>query len=240
MFVGIIKKLADLWRNQPPKTLSEEYEKYLCSGYPSNHTYKIRNGKLSPRYKLAKRYKKIRTLFPETLTSLVEIGCSKGFFVFEASHLHSCAKSLGIDVNGYDISVCRWVKEKLQNTRATFEKMQLHTLAEQIEAFGGPFQTVLILNTYQYLYFGSDTFFSCYLDNEKIFQYLRKICSGRIIFNNRMELHDCQNTKPISQSGKRGKHYTEKNIVEAASRYFTVKNHGQIGKYPLLTMDVKE
>ena len=99
----------------------------------------------------------------------------KGFFIFSATTHPHCTRGLGIDVNAYDIEVCHWVKKTIGNTKAFFATMQLHELAPRIEEFGGPLQTLLILNTYQYLYFGSDSFPECYLDHDTIFNNLRKI-----------------------------------------------------------------
>jgi hypothetical protein len=118
--------------------------------------------------------------------------------------------------------------------------MQLHELTSRIEEFGGPFQTLLILNTYQYLYFGSDRFPECYLDHDAIFSCLRKITSERIIFNNRIALEDCQNVKRIAEAPELARrNYSEEKALEAAARHFTVTRQGKIGKYPLLTLDIK-
>jgi len=237
-----IKAIMNVLAKLCPRSTKEnsEYHRYVESSYPSNHTYQIKNNKLIPKYKLASRYKKIRKLLPKNLTSLGEVGCSKGFFIFSATTHPQCTRALGIDVNSYDIDVCHWVKNTLKNTRASFEKMQLHELASRIEELGGPLQTVLILNTYQYLYFGSDAFPECYLDHDAIFQNLRKICTERIIFNNRIALEDCQNVKRIEASSEASKkNYSEEQALEAASKYFIVKQHGKIGKYPLFTLDVK-
>lgn len=243
MLVGIANTLTRLWSR--PHRLKEvgkngEYQRYIELGYPSNHTYKIKNHTLIPKYKLATRYKKIRKLFPNHLTSLAEIGCSKGFFIFAASTYPHCNRGLGIDVNPYHIEICHWVKKTIGNTRTSFTRMQLHELTSRIEEFGGPLQTVLILNTYQYLYFGSDAFPECYLDHDAIFSHLRQICTQRIIFNNRIALEDCQNVKSIAEASEHlKKNYSEEKALEAAAKYFTIRRHGKIGKYPLLTLDVK-
>jgi hypothetical protein len=245
MFVGIANALSRfrLWPRVNNAIANNEYQAYLNYiefSYPSNHTYKIVNDKLIPKHKLASRYKKIHKLLPKNLTSLVEVGCSKGFFVFSGSEFSGYTRGLGIDVNQYDIEVCRWVKEKIHNSNTTFEKMQLHELASRIDEFGGPFQTVLVLNTYQYLYFGSDAFPECYLNHDAIFQCLRSICSGRVIFNNRIALTDCQNVKRIAQAEQQCRmNYSEVQALAAASQYFTVTRQGKIGKYPLFTLDVK-
>lgn len=238
MFSGIKKSLSRWLPLADKATVMHAYEKYIRYSYPSNHTYKIVKGDLIPTAKLASRYKKIAKLLPNPLTSLVEIGSSKGFFVLSAAKHPTCVRSLGIDVNQYDIDVCEWLTQKLNVQKAKFAKMQLHELAENIQHFGGPFQVVLVLNTYQYLYFGSDNFPTCYLNHDSIFKCLRQICSGRVIFNNRIDLADCQNVKPIAQAGDTKRDYTYEHALQAASTYFTVSDVGKIGKYPLLTLDV--
>jgi hypothetical protein len=219
---------------------AQKYLKYITGSYPSNHTYDIIQNKLIPKTKLATRYKKLQKLFPKKLESLVDIGCSKGFFVFEGGNHPHCTRSLGIDVNPYDIEICHWVNQTIKNDRVDFKLLKLHELADNIDQFGGAFQTVLVINIYQYLYFGSDTFPDNYLDHDTIFKNLRKICSERIIFNNRINLKDCQNTQRIENVDKKWvENYSEKNVMEAASRYFTLKKYGSIGKYPLWLLEVK-
>jgi hypothetical protein len=243
MFVGIKKALNSLFTRFDQSNFTgknSEYHRYIKLGYPSNHTYQIKNNKLIPNYKLAARYRKIKKLLPKNLTSLGEVGCSKGFFIFSATLHPQCTRGIGIDVNPYDIEVCNWVKETVGSTRTSFAKMQLHELTPRIEEFGGPLQTLLILNTYQYLYFGSDSFPECYLDHDAIFKNLRKICTQRIIFNNRIDLADCQNGARIAEASDESKgNYTEEKALEAASKYFVVQKHGRIGKYPLITLDIK-
>ena len=220
--------------------LHKEYTHYIENSYPSNHTYKIAKKKLIPKRKLAARCKKIDGLFPKKITSLLDLGCSKGFFVFSAANDPHCTRSLGVDVSSHDINVCRWVKQQIDSKHTHFEKIRLHNLAERIQEFGGPFQTILIQNIYQYLYFGSDPFPESYLDHEIIFKNLREICAERIIFNNRITLKDCQNAERIELAGSSySQNYTEEKIRTAASKYFTIIEHGTIGRYPLWTLEIK-
>jgi len=225
---------------QPP-TLSNEYRKYAEKSYPSNHTFKIVGDELNPKCKLSLRYQRIKKLFPDTVTSLLDIGCSKGFFVFAAGQELGSARNLGIDIDQYDIDFCRALKNHLGALHARFELMQLHELAERIHEFGGPFQTILLINTYQYLYFGSARSADHYQNHDKIFGILRKICSHRLIFSNRVNLAECQNTENIDNTSDTTNRndYNEKTILESASHYFSIAKHGSIGRYPLWTMDVR-
>ena len=94
--------------------------------------------------------------------------------------------------------------------------------------------------TYQYLYFGSERSSNCYLSHDEIFKNLRKICSKRIIFNNRLNLNDVQDNKCFRDANLEAKqNYSEEKIIAAASQYFTIQQHGKIGRYPLWTLEVK-
>ncbi|OGT36498.1 MAG: hypothetical protein A3F11_11975 [Gammaproteobacteria bacterium RIFCSPHIGHO2_12_FULL_37_14] len=238
-----MRLLKWIWQSyssrSPKQYLSAEYINYAESSYPSNHTYKITKNKLQPKHKLNRRFMKIRKLFPTPLTSLVDIGCSKGFFVFSAGNYGTCTRSVGIDITDYDINFCRQIKSYLNTQNTNFENLQLHELANRIHDFGGPFQTVLLLNIYQYLYFGSDRFADHYLNHALIFKHLREICSGRVIFSNRVNLADCQNEQWIERAGKQSLDYSEEKIMQAASEFFTITQYGHLGRYPLWALDIK-
>lgn len=242
MLTGIINQLNEFFHTSRKSLLPEKeinYINHIENGYPSNHTYRIKNKILVPKYKLASRFKKINQLFPTNLTSILEIGCSKGFFIFSGSNNPHFTRGLGIDVDAYNIETCNWVKEKINNRTTQFKNISLEELVENIDHFGGPFQTILIINTYQYLYFGSDPYPKCYLDHDTIFKQLRKICSGRIIFNNRIDLADCQNIDRIEKAPPLSvSNYSKEKALEIAAKYFVVKEHGSIGRYPLLTFDL--
>lgn len=240
MFSKLISKLTNVFYPQKKLTSKdEEYLNYLKSSYPNNHNYRIKKNKLLPKRELAKRFKRIQGLLPEPLTSLVDIGCSKGYFVFAASDYPDCKRSLGIDIYPYDIEVCRWVKAYLGKTTTRFEKLSLHELAERIDEFGGPFQTALVVNQYQYLYFGSERCPDRYLNHDEIFKHLSKICSKRLIFNNRVNLADCQNVSQVSLASAESQNYSEEKILAAAKKYFNVIQQGTFGNYPLWILNSK-
>lgn len=236
----MLKKIINIIRNyREYDSYETKITNYLATAYPSNHTYKIRDKKIIPKSKLKNRYKKISELFSNPLESIVDIGCAKGFFVFYASQFPLCKRSLGIDVHGEDIEICHFVKQKIDNVLSKFEKMRLHDLALRINEFGGPFQTVLLINTYQYLYFGSDGYPESYLDHGLIFKNLRSICYGRVIFNNRIEIEDCQREVKKKSNSFHDHHYSRQYILDAAEEYFTVKDLGVLGRYPLWILEPK-
>lgn len=214
-----------------------EYHDYAENAYPSNHTYQIKNNLLVPKRELGKRYKLIQKLYPKPVTSLLDISSSKGFFVFDAARMPSCTRALGIDINEYDIRFTNSLKQHTNSEKTQFARLTLSELAERIDEFGGPFQTALIINCYQYLYFGSDICPLAHDTHEEIFALMRRVCSGRIIFNNRVNLSDCQNSTQVAQAAQKAEHYSSIEIFAAAGKYFKVTQHGKIGKYPLCTMD---
>jgi hypothetical protein len=239
--LSVIGRFLDFTHSTPRvDTLSLADHHYAAHAYPSNHTYKIKPDKLIPKPKLAKRYDIIANLFPDMLTSYAGIGSSKGYFVFAASAKPSCTRALGIDVNPQDIHFTQRVQRYLNNNKAQFASLHLHELAERIYQFGGEYQVVDVLNIYQYLYFGSEFYPHAYLDHDFIFQCLRDICSHRIIFNNRIALDDVQLNPTFAKASAAAKsNYNEKAVRKAAARYFTIKEAGFIGRYPLWCLDVK-
>src|SRR6185436_3498427 len=97
----------------------------------------IINGQMQPMRKLRKRFNTFSKLYPQPLTSLLDIGCSKGFFVLSAAQLKQCERAIGIDITHKEIHFCNQVKEYLQINKAYFELLQLDQLAARITEFGG-------------------------------------------------------------------------------------------------------
>lgn len=219
--------------------LSDEHREYAENAYPSNHTFEVRKGLLVPKRQLAKRHHQIKKLYPKPLTSLLDVSSSKGFFVFDAARETTCTRALGIDIHDYDIEFCNTIKQNTPYERAQFARLTLRELAARLDEFGGPFQTVLLINSYQYFYFGSAISPDAYASHSEIFELLRRVCSGRIIFNNRVNIEDCQNSQHVAQAPEKAEHYSRLEIYTAASQYFTISEHGKIGKYPLWAMDAK-
>jgi hypothetical protein len=197
--------------------------------------------RLVAKWKLARRYRRITRLYPQPLTSLLDVGCSKGFFVLAADQQPCCDRALGIDVQRQEIEACEGAKAFLGADRATFLHLRLHELADSIESFGGPFQTVLVINCYQYLYFGSKRCPDRYLDHQEIFRLLRRLCSGRLIFNNRTELARVQQMprRIAQETGHDERLYNTRQILAVAAEFFQVAARGHIGSIPVWTMDAR-
>lgn len=209
---------------------------YLRSSTPSNHNYSLKRGKLIPSRQLARRYKDISALYPEGMQSLLDISCSKGYFNFDAVESFACKRSMGIDVMEDGLATCAAVKEYLLDDTCNFKQIRLHELAHRIGEFGGSFDAALIVNCYQYLYFGSSRFNAPYMSHDTIFRNLRKVCHGRVIFSNRIELKNIQQY-PASKAKDMKENYDEQTIYTVASKYFQVNRIGKLGRYPLWTLD---
>ena len=213
---------------------------YLANSYPNNHDYRVVNGKLVPGFKLCMRLRKLQPLYPRNLNSLLDLSCCKGYFVLKAAQEPQCERVLGIDIHDPDLEACLAVRAHLGAERAQFRKLQLHGLSEQIDDFGGPFQTVLLINMYQYLFFGSSRSPDCYLSHDKILQQVRSVCSGRVIFSNRMEADRLQeHCRDVARQRGLEQEYTLPRFLDAAAKYFRVTPYGRIGRYPLLALDAK-
>lgn len=223
-----------------PPEIPTEIREYLQNSYPNNHDYRVVNGKLIPRFKLCVRLRKLKPLYPRPLASLLDLSCCKGYFVCQAAHELHCGRVLGIDIHQPDLDASRAVCTHLGLDRVQLEKMELHELAEQIHDFGGPYQTVLLINMYQYLFFGSSRSPHCYLSHDAILQQLKKVCSGRIIFNNRLEFGRLQDyCRQIAvQKGLQDEYSTER-FLENANKYFQVTSFGHVGRYPIFALDAR-
>src|SRR5690242_17341525 len=78
---------ADLLRpNTPAARLNARLR-----GYPRNHDMKVVAGpRVIPSRRLHSRWTRIASLYPDHLTSLLDVGSCKGYFVLEAATRPSC------------------------------------------------------------------------------------------------------------------------------------------------------
>jgi hypothetical protein len=205
-------------------SLPDETQTFVRDSYPHNHTYTPLDDRLVPSRKLAVRVAGLARYYPAPLTSLVDLSCSKGFFVFHAAAQPACERALGIDLDDECLSVCRQINARFsQGKRVRFARLTLPELAERIGEFGGPFQTALLINTYQYLFFGSTVAPAISQDHGHIFGLLRKVCSGRLVFHNRVRFSDLQ-SNPQERAAREGtgQLYQPGAIRAAAEEFFRV------------------
>ncbi len=212
---------------------------YVNRSYPNNLNFSVRGRRLVPHRQLARRGAALARHYPKPLTSLLDLSSSKGYFVLAAAQQTGCSHALGIDVFEHDVTVSRTLASHLKIPNARFEVLKLHELAATIDKFGGPFDVALLVNTYQYLFFGSDRTADCYESHERIFELIRQTCRGRLIFNNRTELKDCQNKEAVARAGARADEYTTEKILGAAGKFFKPVVQDVLGRYPLWVLEAK-
>jgi len=244
-------------------TLAADVRAYVADSYPHNHGYRVVGADLRPKLQLRWRAWRLRKLYPRPLTSLVDLSCSKGYFVLAAAREPSCSRALGIDVHAQDLAASRAVQAHLlaigspgsraigspgsraigspgSLAHARFESMRLHELAARIHELGGPFQTVLLVNAYQYLYFGSRRCPDAYKDHDAIFGWLRCVCAERVIFNNRVEFARVRGLgRRIGAQERLEDDYSSERILRAAARHFRVTPSGRLGRNPLWVLDAR-
>jgi SAM-dependent methyltransferase len=206
------------------------------AGYPRNQAFSLRRGSLVPGRKLAKRVRLLLRLYPAHIDSLLDIGCAQGFFVFDAASRYPDARVVGIEASDSYQDLWREVSGCLNLSNVQFYQGLLHEFVQRPEDLGGPFQTVLLVNTYHYLYFGSGLQPFGYRDHGRIFQMLSRLCSERLIWSSPLENRDCPG---YSQRGDSGADYTRDRILGAARKYFTVEAAGSLGRRPVHIMYVR-
>lgn len=209
------------------------------SGEPRNHNYRLRGGELVPSFALYCRASIFSKLYPQPLTSILDIGCCRGYYALTNGRRPGCVTSVGIDVDEPSIQAAQKAKECLgaQVKNVNFHLAQLHEVAANPASFGGPFQTVMLVGTYHYLYWGSSKSTACYRDHHKILSLLEKVCTDRVIFSARLEINNLPHyLQPEANAAPEGKAYTTEGFLKAAREHFDVKRVGSLGKYHLLVM----
>ena len=208
-------------------SLDEASRAHLADSYPHNHDYRVIGTDMRPKWKLWKRWRRLRRHWPSDLDSFLDIGCSKGFFVLQAAHRG--AEALGIDIHAEDLAACEAAREHLKLQRARFQHKTLEVLAAE----GERFQFVHLVNTYHYLYFGSDRNPAIASDHEVIFEHLAAVTSGTLLFSNCESFARCPAWIRENASAEQRADYTPESLRRAASKWFEIEEHKRLGKRPL-------
>jgi hypothetical protein len=178
--------------------------------------------------------KRLQALYAQPLGDLLDLSSSKGYFVLEAAARQSCKRALGIDVHEPDLEASRAVAAHLGLERARFERLRLPELSERIDGFGGPFRTVLLVNTYPYLYFGSDRAEAAASDHGVLFELLARVTAERLVFSNRVDLAALpRHIRRRAAKLELDETYDEARIRAAAERHFEVEVLRPLGRIPL-------
>lgn len=229
---GFLRLDSDSSSNRLKKDLNP-----LLIGYPRNHNYRIHNKKLFPSFKLYERLRLVVSLYPEKLESFLDIGSCRGFYAMEAAKRPNCRISAGVDIHEPFISISNKVREYLDIKNVEFYFATLDELSSRPEAYGGPFQTVLLIGTYHYLFWGSHLSPIAYHNHREILARLSQICTDRFIFSAKLEVDMLPND--IKQKAKMlGNEaiYNTACFLRSAEEFFEVHKAGYLGKYPLLVM----
>jgi len=214
--------------------LSPMVRDHLVRAYPKNHSYFLVGKRMVPSFRLWRRYRRIRALYPDEPRSLVDLSASKGWFCLHAAQRLGATRVLGIDLHEPDLAACREVRDHLGLSGVDFRDMRLHQVRGSLEELGGPFDVSLVINLYHYLYFGSRRAEDHYVSHGEIFEHLRAITGRALILSNCTEMAQLpRHMQAMAREQGRAESYTGKQIWEAAAEFFHITDHGRLGKRPL-------
>lgn len=208
-------------------------------GHRTRHTYRIADGKTFTTFQMDQRWQIVSRLYPERLTSLLDIGCCRGWFVIQAALRAECEKALGIDVVQGFIDSANEAKDALDlGDKAMFDYAFLDDLANNPDKYHTPYQTIVLLNTYHYMYWGSGYSDKHWADHEYLLRTLSDICTDRIIFMSPLEINDCPSdiARRAREHPEWAPNFTTKAFLEVAERYFDVSHQSYLGLRPLYLM----
>ena len=242
-YIALLRRNPHMFFHLITKTSFSQFEKELNQaliGHPSNHNYFIYNKKLFPNFQLFERFQLITSLYPEKLGSFLDIGSCRGFYVFRAADHPTCNLSIGIDVYEPFITISQEIKAYVSVEKVHFHLATLDEVCNQLESYGGPFQVVLLVGTYHYLFWGSAKCSNAYHSHREILSRLSAICSDRVILSARLETNRLpRSIKDRAEKNKNKYAYTTHDFLRCAQEYFEVYKAGSLGRYPLLVMKKK-
>lgn len=223
-----------------PSEPEKEINQFL-KGDLRNHNYMISRKKLIPRFKLHERLRPVTALYPKPLKSFIDIGCYRGFYALDAANRPGCNISVGIDVYAPFIHASNKVREYLGQKNSSFYRASMDMVSSNPEAYGGPFQTVLLIGLFHYLFWGSNLCSDAYGSHHKIFQRLSRICTDRLIISGRLEIDQLPRIEKekARASGKLAQYNTDY-FLRVAGEFFEVHMAGFLGAHPLFVMEKKK
>lgn len=180
----------------------------------SRHVYDIVGNRQITSQQLHRRWRNVCKLYPEKLTSMLDIGCCRGWFSVEAA---------------------RRGKEALKLDNILFDYAFLNDVAENREKYHAPFQVILMLNVYHYLYWGSKKNATHWSNHDYLLSTIADLCTERVIFMSPLELADCPTEiiRAAEADPELAADYTPQRFFEVARQYFDVSFHRYLGKRPL-------
>jgi hypothetical protein len=207
-------------------------------GHRTRHTYQIADGKVLSTYQMELRWKIVSSLYPKKLTSLLDIGCCRGWFNIQAAVLPECEKTLGVDIVPEFIASANEAKQVMKLDKAQFVYAVLSDLDRDRDKLGMPYQTLLLINTYHYMYWGSGYCETHWPDHDYLLRTLASLCTDRMLFMTPLEINECP--PDIGERARQhpdwAQHYTTSGFLEVANRYFDVSLEHYLGVRPLYLM----
>jgi hypothetical protein len=219
--------------------LSQETRQYLAKSYPSNHCYRFLGQRIIPGWSLFRRWRRISALYPRPLTSFIDLSVCKGYFVIQAASA-GVPRVMGVDVDEGAVRVTGEVLDYLGLDQVDLRVASLEEVAAATAESGQPFQTALLVNTYQYLSFGSPMDTSV-RSNDEIFGLLRSICDGVLLFSNCLTFEELPPgvQRRVAEEGFDASGYNPTAIRQTAENYFEIEEAGYLGKRPFWRMTAR-
>lgn len=210
-------------------------------GYPSNHVYSVVDNDLVPCFQLFQRAKRVEPLYPARLTSLLDIGCCKGYYVLRAAQQPTCQRAIGIDIHKPFIDAGNKARDHLQINNADLRVAKLEDVQRDPAAFGGQFQTVILLGAYHYLFWGNETL-NGILSHREILRGIADLCTDRLIISARFELDTLPRRLRYKPGNLRAAaaSYSSEGFLKEASEFFDARLGGYLGKYSLFVLTRKK
>ncbi len=224
-------------RVEPSSVQAQEELNRRMSDYPRNHFYRIIDGRIVPGFRLYDRLRVVTEIYPEPMHSFLDIGCCRGFYVLDAALRRRCPRAVGIDVHEPFVATAQDAARYLRVSAAAFHYASLEDVSNDPQKFGGPFQVVMLIGTYHYLYWGSSLCPTAYRSHEEILRRLASICTDRLIISARFTMRRLPaNVKSTLQEEQTDEAYTMEAFLQSAARFFHARHAGYLGVYPLFAM----
>jgi len=210
----------------------------MSIGHRTRHTYRVAGNEVLATGEMELRWKIVASLYPEKLTSLLDIGCCRGWFIVKAAMLPECERALGIDVVPEFIDAANQARRLLNLDKARFEYAFLSDLERDPQKYELPYQTIVLINTYHYMYWGSVYCPTHWPDHDYMLRTLASMCTDRVLFMSPLEVGDCPSD--IAERAREhpdwAEQYTTAKFLEIAGRYFDVSLENHLGVRPLYLM----
>lgn len=206
-------------------------------GYPGNHALIDRGASLIPGFQLFRRWRRLSALYPPGPSSLLDIGCSRGYFVLEAAARQGCARAVGLDLDPGFIATGQALKRALGLEAARFVRGRFFELPAELT--GEDFELLLVINCYHYLFWGELPTGVERRGHRWILDVLAGL--GReVLFSNPLELGDCPRGIRAHGAEPGAELYTAAAFREAAAERFVIEEAGRFGKRALVRLRRRE